>query len=205
MNTKGRRQTLVITLAMMAALTVGSSMAFAQSSTPRIQANTTLALPDGSVLELTSRFRVDVDTNESGITTTSNEAVLEAEIAHPPNPCVVNPSPGAYPPNPCRYRIQGESPATTAQPSMLIALLLLAHGYVSPSQIVQTLGYPVIITRASCPGGCTKLPSDNTVFGQLFAQVNAVDPAGSVAVARLLNQVGIQLYPPGPPSVPGSL
>ncbi len=205
MNTTGSRQTLVITLAMMAALTVGSSMAFAQASTPRIQANTTLALPDGSVLELTSRFRFDVDTNESGITTTTNEAVLEAEIAHPPNPCVVNPSPGAHPPGPCRYRIQGESPASTAQPSMLIALLLLAHGYVSPSQIVQTLGYPVIITRASCPGGCGKLPSDNTVFGQLFAQVSAVDPSGSVAVARLLNQVGILLYPPGPPGVPGSL
>jgi ferric-dicitrate binding protein FerR (iron transport regulator) len=74
MNTKGRKQTLVITLAMMAALTVGSSMAFAQSSTPRIQANTTLALPDGSVLELTSRFRFDVDTNERGITTPQTPA-----------------------------------------------------------------------------------------------------------------------------------
>ena len=204
MNTKGKRVTLVIIFAMMAALTVGSSVAFAQQSTPRVQANTTLALPDGSVLELTSRFRFDVDTDQGGITTITNEAVLEAEIAHPPNPCVLNPSPGAYPPNPCRYRIRGETTATTAKPSLLIALLLLSHGYVSPSQIVQTLGYPVIITRASCPGGCAKLPSDNTVFGQLFAQVNAVDPTGSVAVAQLLNQAGIRLYPPGPPSVPGS-
>ena len=204
MNTRIKGQTLVITLAMMAALAFGSSIAFGQQSVPRVQANTTLALPDGSVLNLTSSFRFEVDTDQGGITSRTNEAVLEAEIAHPPNPCVLSPHPGEHPPNPCHYMIRGETTTTTAKPSLIIALLLLQHGYVTQDQITQTLGYNVIITKATCPGGCGKMPSDATVFGQLFAQVNAVDPVGSVAVAQLLNHAGIHLYPLGPPTVPGS-
>ena len=199
MTTRINRQTLVITLAMMAALTFGSSLAFGQQSSPRVQANTTLTLPDGSVFNLTSRFRADIDTNSAGNTIALNEAMLEAEITHPPGPCVL----GEHPPNPCHYMIRGETTTATAKPSLMIALLLLQHGYVTQDQITQTLGYNVIITKAGCPGGCTKLPSDATVFGQLFAQVNAVDPAGSVAVAQLLIQAG--QTPPGPPChvVPG--
>ena len=200
MNTRINRQPLVITLVMMAALTFGSSLAFGQLSAPRVQANTALTLPDGSVINLTSRFRADVDTNSAGNTTTLSEATLEAEITHPPGPCVL----GEHPPNPCHYMIRGETTTATAKPSLMIALLLLQHGYVTQDQITQTLGYNVIITKAACPGGCSKLPSDATVFGQLFAQVNAVDPAGSGAVAQLLIQAGQQ--PPGPPChvVPGS-
>ena len=78
MNTRIKGQTLVITLAMMAALTFGSSLAFGQLSVPRVQANTTLTLPDGSVLNLTSRFRADVDTNSAGNTIALTEATLEA-------------------------------------------------------------------------------------------------------------------------------
>lgn len=214
MNIRIAKQILVITLAMIAALTVGSSMAFGQGARPSVQGNTSLTLADGSVLHLISSFRADVDSDAAGNTIALNEATLEAEIALPPGPPSV---PGAHPPGPCRYLAPGEQPpgppchylirgetsTSTAKPSLMIALLLLQHGYVTQNQITQTLGFTVTVTRSTGDSSTTRLASDAAVFGLLFAQVNAVDPSSSAAVAQLLNQSGIHLFPPGPPSVPG--
>lgn len=199
MSTRITRQTFVKTLAIMAALTVGSSMALGQGARPNVQGNTSLTLADGSALHLISSFRADVGTDAAGNTIAFNEATLEAEIAQPPGPPCRT---GDHPPGPCHYLIRGETSTSASKPSLMIALLLLQHGYVTQNQITQTLGFTVTITKALGDSSVTRLPSDAAVFGLLFAQVNAVDPSSSAAVAQLLNQAGT---PPGPPChvVPG--
>ncbi len=189
---------LVTTLGMVDRAHAGNS--------PHIQGNTSLTLTDGSVLHLISNFEADVDTDSGGNTTAHNEATLETEIAHPPGPCVSNPGTNQTPPGPptCNYRIRGEATASVAKPSLMIALLLLQHGYANSDQITATLGFTVTITKGqSCPGGCGKQPSDVAVLGLLFAQSTAVDPNGAAALIQLFNQLGINMIPPGPPSVPG--
>ena len=173
------------------------------ADSPHIQGNTSVTLVDGSMLHLISSFEADVVTDSAGSTTAHNEATLETEIAHPPGPCVSNL--GALPPGPpCSVRIRGEATSSVAKPSLMIALLLLQNGYATPDQIMATLGFTVTITKGqSCPGGCAKQSSDVAVFGLLFAEVNAVDPAGSVAVTQLFNQLGINIFPPGPSAIPG--
>ena len=216
MNTRFSKLSGAIAWAVLAISIAGSPSAFAEGATPSAEGITTLRLVDGAELQLTSSFEVNND--ETGLPTIINEAMLAVEITYPPGPSQV---PGAHPPNPCRqlvagalppgphncqYFIRGETSTLHAQPSLMIALLLLQNGYASNDLIAQTLGYRVTITESlspACPGGCSKLPSDGAIFELLFAQVHAIDPSGSAAIAHLLNQLGV--FPPGPPTLPGSL
>lgn len=200
MNTRFSKLTAAIAWTVLAISTAGSPSAFAEDATPSARGITTLTLADGSKLHLTSSFEVNASNDAAGIPTMISEALLAAEItvagvpgAHPPNPCrqLVD---GEHPPSPCHYLIRGETSTLHAQPSLMIALLLLQNGYASNDLIAQTLGYSVTITESmsrGCPGGCSKLPSDGAIFELLFAQVQAIDPSGSAAVAHLLNQLGI--------------
>jgi hypothetical protein len=174
-----------------------ASCSHAQRSAPHLRGATTLALADGSTLLVGSSFRADKGANVDGAAITLNDAIVDVTFNPQPDPPGSPVCPVTLPVDPCRYFIRASARTNAPQPALMIASLLVAHGWVSNEQIAKTLGFTLTFTRLRGNARHTKLPNDIAVLGMLYGQLNAMDPQGAAKVGELLDAARIELYPPG--------
>ena len=158
----------------------------ALAATPEIRSSTAVAFGDGSVRELRTRFQAP---ERGGITL--NQAAIEVESDPPEPDGLID-----------RYLIAGRVASGPGEidPCWMPAMFLMVKGYVSASQVADTLGLKGEITQIA--GNSARVQdrdADARILAFMLSQVAALRPDRAPLVARLIADAG---FPSGAVCLP---